>query len=57
MNCLNCNKEITNNKKYCSNKCQAEYQYKRIYKKMEKWIRRWNERRLSNIYAYKRIFI
>ena len=34
MNCLNCNKKIKNNKKYCSNKCQAEYQYK-------EYIKRW----------------
>lgn len=29
MKCLNCNKELTSRqKKYCSNKCQKEYQYK-----------------------------
>lgn len=28
MNCLNCNKKINNRFKYCSNKCQKEYQYK-----------------------------
>lgn len=28
MNCLNCDKKITNKSKYCSNKCQKEYQYK-----------------------------
>ena len=28
MLCLNCNSIISNRKKYCSNKCQAEYQYK-----------------------------
>ena len=28
MQCLNCNSNLSNRKKYCSNKCQAEYQYK-----------------------------
>ncbi|MCI8345824.1 MAG: HNH endonuclease [Clostridia bacterium] len=28
MNCINCNKEIKKRSKYCSNKCQKEYQYK-----------------------------
>lgn len=26
--CINCNKEISKRSKYCSNKCQKEYQYK-----------------------------
>ncbi len=34
MNCINCNKEIKKRSKYCSNKCQKEYQYK-IY--INKW--------------------
>ena len=34
MNCLNCNKPINKRSKYCSNKCQKEYQYK-IY--INKW--------------------
>ena len=34
MNCLNCNKPINRRSKYCSNKCQTEYQYK-IY--INKW--------------------
>lgn len=28
MNCINCNKPINKRSKYCSNKCQKEYQYK-----------------------------
>lgn len=28
MNCINCNKPISKRSKYCSNKCQKEYQYK-----------------------------
>lgn len=32
--CLNCEKEIIGNKKYCDNQCQADYQYK-------EWIIRW----------------
>ena len=34
MKCLNCNKEIKKSNKYCSNKCQKEYEYK-IY--IEEW--------------------
>ena len=34
MHCLNCNKSINKRSKYCSNKCQKEYQYK-IY--INKW--------------------
>lgn len=29
MLCLNCNKIISKKNKYCSNKCQAEYKYKK----------------------------
>lgn len=32
MNCLNCNKEIDNKKKFCNNKCQKEYQYNEYIK-------------------------
>ena len=28
MNCLNCNEPITKHNKFCSNKCQQEYEYK-----------------------------
>ena len=28
MYCLNCNKQISKRSKYCSNKCQKEFQYK-----------------------------
>ena len=28
MYCKNCKKEISNKKKYCSNKCQKEFEYK-----------------------------
>ena len=28
LNCINCNKQISKRSKYCSNKCQKEYQYK-----------------------------
>lgn len=31
--CLNCNKEIPNKNKYCSNKCQQEYEQKEWEKK------------------------
>lgn len=34
MFCLNCNAQILNNRKYCSNKCQKEYQYKKY---IENW--------------------
>lgn len=33
MNCKNCNQEINKRSKYCSNKCQKEYQYKTYIKK------------------------
>ena len=38
MLCLNCNKEISNRNKYCSIKCQKEYEYKN-------YILRWKKRR------------
>ncbi len=34
MNCLNCNGEINKNNKFCNNKCQKEYQYKKY---IESW--------------------
>ncbi len=34
MYCLNCNKKINNRSKYCSNKCQKEFEYKTY---IEKW--------------------
>lgn len=34
MKCLNCNKEIKKSNKYCSNKCQKEYEYKSY---IEEW--------------------
>lgn len=33
MYCLNCNKQINKRSKYCSNKCQEEYQLKMYIKK------------------------
>ena len=33
MVCLNCNKDINKKSKYCSNKCQKEYQYKQYISK------------------------
>jgi hypothetical protein len=30
--CLNCGKEISNNKKYCDTKCMSEYKHKNNYK-------------------------
>lgn len=36
MLCLNCNLPILNKRKYCSNKCQKEYQYK-------EYIERWKQ--------------
>ena len=34
MYCLNCNQKINNRSKYCSNKCQKEFEYKNY---IEKW--------------------
>ena len=36
MNCLNCRKEISKTRKYCDNKCQADYQHKL-------WVERWKK--------------
>lgn len=33
MNCLNCGKDIVSRNKYCSIKCQKEYEYNRFIKK------------------------
>ncbi len=33
MNCLNCNEPIYKRNKFCSNKCQKEYEYKEYIKK------------------------
>ena len=41
--CLNCGKELADSrKKYCDNKCQAEYQHK-------EWITRWKEGKESGL--------
>lgn len=41
--CLNCNQEIkTRGKKYCSNECQLEYQYK-------EYIKRWKNGQESGL--------
>lgn len=34
--CLNCEKEIPNSSKYCSGKCQIDYQYKLYIKRWQK---------------------
>ncbi len=36
MKCINCEKEISKRNKYCSIKCQKEYEYKQY---IEKWKR------------------
>ena len=36
MLCLNCNSEINTRNKYCSNKCQLEYQYKKYISECKK---------------------
>ena len=41
MKCLNCNKEIKKSK-YCSNKCQKEYEYK-------EYIKRWKNGKESGM--------
>lgn len=57
MLCLNCNNEIVNRNKYCSNKCQKEYEYKNYILRWKKRRRKRDERRISNINALKDIFI
>ena len=38
MRCLNCNTQILNKRKYCSNKCQKEYEYKKYIENWKKGI-------------------
>lgn len=40
--CLNCGKKIPNGRKYCSNKCQADFEYKT-------YIERWKRGEISGI--------
>ncbi len=42
MKCLNCEKEIKKNNKYCSNFCQKEFQYK-------EYINRWKNNNESGL--------
>ena len=42
MKCRNCNKEIKNKNKYCSVKCQKEYEYM-------KFIKKWKEGETSGM--------
>lgn len=42
MNCLNCNTLINKRTKYCSNKCQKEYEYK-------KYIIKWKNNEISGM--------
>ena len=42
MKCLNCEKEIKRNNKYCSNSCQKEFQYK-------EYIDRWKNNNESGL--------
>lgn len=42
MKCLNCNKEIKKSNKYCSNKCQKEYEYK-------SYIEEWKTNRVTGL--------
>lgn len=42
MKCLNCEKEIKRNNKFCSIICQKDFQYK-------DYIRRWKENKVSGI--------
>lgn len=39
MFCLNCDSIISNKKKYCSNKCQYEYQYKQYINDWKKGLK------------------
>ena len=57
MECLNCKTIINKRSKYCSNKCQKDYQYKKYIKDWKKRTNRWKKRRISNIVIYKNIFI
>ena len=42
MNCLNCNKILQKNNKFCSNSCQKEYQY-------QSYIKKWKSRSVSGL--------
>lgn len=42
MNCLNCNQKISSKNKFCSNKCQKEYEYK-------KYIKKWKNNEVSGM--------
>ena len=42
MKCLNCNKEIKVNNKYCSNICQKEFEYK-------KYITQWKNNEVNGL--------
>ncbi len=42
MRCLNCLKEIFKNNKFCSNKCQIEYQY-------NNYINKWKNKSIDGI--------
>ena len=42
MNCLNCNQKISIKNKFCSNKCQKEYEYK-------KYIKKWKNNEVSGM--------
>lgn len=55
--CINCNKNIPNRNKYCSLKCQKEFEYKSYIDNWKKRYRARNKRLISNIYAYKKISV
>ena len=42
MYCKNCKKEISNKKKYCSNKCQKEFEYK-------DYINKWKQNKVTGM--------
>lgn len=42
MKCLNCNKEVKKNTKYCSNLCQKEFEYK-------KYIQSWKDNKVNGL--------
>ena len=42
MNYLNCNQKISSKNKFCSNKCQKEYEYK-------KYIKKWKNNEVSGM--------
>ena len=55
MKCRNCNKEIKNKNKYCSVKCQKEYEYMNFIKKWKEGETSGNERRIPTLNAYKNV--